>query len=266
MKNILVTILSISLTALIIVCMVKGISVGKFEVMSITDIKESSAKLDKQIEDVNTLKNQTYKNKQESLKSSIKNLTSAKQDYLDIASTSTDEEIQKANQEQTYSMEFLWNKVGRYATQEGLTLVWNVSSSGMNKYNLNFSITGSYLGIINYIYAVENDAELAFRIENFKITSAPTAVRKTTTEETDSDKGAIEVATFTVSNIGIKAESINSTIRSTTTTNQDTENSENTTSDNNNTTNTTRTNSSTNTVDNTATYSSYDQAWGGMQP
>lgn len=193
MKNILMTVISILLTALIIICMVKGITIGKFQILSIPEIKTASLKLDSEIENLNNLKNVTYKKKLGDLESSIKNLTTAKQKYLDLASISTDIEIQQANQEQTYAMEFLWDKVGTYATREGITLTWNVVSTGINnKYNLNFTVTGSYIGIINYIYSLENDSELAFRIENFKITSAGNDV----------------TATFAVSNIGIKEETI----------------------------------------------------------
>lgn len=193
MKNILMTVISILLTALIIICMVKGITIGKFQILSIPEIKTASLKLDSEIENLNNLKNVTYKKKLGDLESSIKNLTTAKQKYLDLASISTDIEIQQANQEQTYAMEFLWDKVGTYATREGITLTWNVVSTGINnKYNLNFTVTGSYIGIINYIYSLENDSELSFRIENFKITSAGNDV----------------TATFAVSNIGIKEETI----------------------------------------------------------
>jgi len=119
----------------------------------------------------------------------------AKQKYLDLASVSSDEEIQEANLEQTYAMEFLWNKVGSYATKEGVTLKWDVSSTGVNnKYTLNFTTTGSYVGVISYIYALENDSDLAFRIENFKMTAS----------------GENVTATFTVNNVAIKAETISS--------------------------------------------------------
>ena len=193
MKNILITIISILLTVLIIICMAKGSTIGKVQILSIPEIKTASLKLDSEIENLNNLKNVTYKKKLDDLEASIKNLTTAKQKYLDLASISTDTEIQQANQEQTYAMEFLWDKVGTYATREGIKLTWNVVSTGVNnKYSLNFTVTGSYIGIINYIYSLENDSELAFRIENFKIVSA----------------GADVTATFTVSNIAIKEESI----------------------------------------------------------
>ena len=195
MKDILITVISILLTVVIIICMVKGLTVGSFRILSISNIKQESLNLDNEVDELNNLKNVTYKKKIDDLQTASKYLTTAKQKYLDLASVSSDEEIQEANLEQTYAMEFLWNKVGSYATKEGVTLKWDVSSTGVNnKYTLNFTTTGSYVGVISYIYALENDSDLAFRIENFKMTAS----------------GENVTATFTVNNVAIKAETISS--------------------------------------------------------
>ena len=195
MKDILITVISILLTVVIIICMVKGLTVGSFRILSISNIKQESLNLDNEVDELNNLKNVTYKKKIDDLQTATKYLTTAKQKYLDLASVSSDEEIQEANLEQTYAMEFLWNKVGSYATKEGVTLKWDVSSTGVNnKYTLNFTTTGSYVGVISYIYALENDSDLAFRIENFKMTAS----------------GENVTATFTVNKVSIKAEKISS--------------------------------------------------------
>ena len=195
MKDILITVISILLTVVIIICMVKGLTVGSFRILSISNIKQESLNLDNEVDELNNLKNVTYKKKIDDLQTATKDLTTAKQKYLDLASVSSDEEIQEANLEQTYAMEFLWNKVGSYATKEGVTLKWDVSSTGVNnKYTLNFTTTGSYVGVISYIYALENDSDLEFRIENFKMTAS----------------GENVTATFTVNNVAIKAETISS--------------------------------------------------------
>ena len=195
MKEILITVIYILLTVVIIICMVKGLTVGSFRILSISNIKQESLNLDNEVDELNNLKNVTYKKKIDDLQTATKDLTTAKQKYLDLASVSSDEEIQEANLEQTYAMEFLWNKVGSYATKEGVTLKWDVSSTGVNnKYTLNFTTTGSYVGVISYIYALENDSDLAFRIENFKMTAS----------------GENVTATFTVNNVAIKAETISS--------------------------------------------------------
>lgn len=231
MKNILLTVISVLITALVILTMVKGLSIGKINILSVSDIKANSEELDKKIEDVNTLKNVTYKKKVSDLDSSIKKLTTAKQKYLELASLSTDDQIKAANQEPIYSMEFLWDKVGSYATREGLKLKWVVTPTGTNnKSTLSFTLTGSYLGIINYVYALENDSELAFRIENFKLVP---------------DGGSTESlsATFTVSNIGVKQETTSTSVKTST------EDKTKTTNTENKTTNTEENNNKLNSVD-----------------
>lgn len=217
MKNILITVISLLLTALIIICMVKGLTIGDFNILSIASIKEGSLDLDNAIEELNNLKNVTYKKKVDDLQTTTKSLTTAKQKYLDLASVSTDQEIQEANLEQTYAMEYLWNKVGSYATREGVTLKWDVSSTGVNnKYTLNFTTTGSYVGVISYIYALENDSDLSFRIENFKMVSG--------------DSSNV-TATFTVNNIAIKAETVTSSVTSSSSSGTSLKNSESTNSE-----------------------------------
>lgn len=119
MKDILITVISILLTVVIIICMVKGLTVGSFRILSISNIKQESLNLDNEVDELNNLKNVTYKKKIDDLQTATKYLTTAKQKYLDLASVSSDEEIQEANLEQTYAMEFLWNKVGFICYKEG---------------------------------------------------------------------------------------------------------------------------------------------------
>ena len=83
MKNILISVITVLLTILIIVAMVKGITIGKLEILSVADIKINSDELDKKIEDLNVLKNVTYKKKISDLETSTKTLTTNKQKYLD---------------------------------------------------------------------------------------------------------------------------------------------------------------------------------------
>lgn len=197
MKNLLIAILSILSTVLIIFLVFRGVSMGDISILSITQIKENSEKLDADIETLSALKDTTYKNELSNLETSIKNLTVNKNKYLEVASTSSEAEIQQANQQRVYSMEYLWNKVGSYATSNGVNLKWDVTQTDTSgKYKLSFSLTGSYIGILNYVYSLENDSDLSFKIDNFKIVSG-------SSEESLN-------ATFTVTNIGIKQENVTS--------------------------------------------------------
>lgn len=230
MRNILMIVFSVLLTAFIIIVMVKGLTIGDFRVFSIQNIKEEDAKITASIDELNELKSTTYKKKVSDLDDATKLLTQSKSDYLDIASLSSDDEIKQANQIQTYSMEFLWDKVGKYATNQGLTLKWEAKPSGAeNKYTLTFKVEGEYIPIINYIESLENDSELLFTIENFKMTSSEEKVS----------------AEFTVSNIGIKPESITSSSHNS---NIDQDSSNSDSSSSNSTSNSTSTENNTETV------------------
>ena len=186
MKNIIRMIATLVATALVILLMVKGLSIGSIKVYSISEIIEENSKLDNEINDLNKLKNEDYKKSLDSLSSSTKSLETSKQSYLDEASISKEATIS-----QNYSMEYLWNKVGSYATEEGVNLKWEVQSSGSGKYTLNFTVVGSYIAIINYVYDVENDSDLGFTILNFKMSGSDSLT-----------------ATFSVHDVSIKAESV----------------------------------------------------------
>lgn len=203
MKNIIRMIATLVATVLVILLMVKGLSIGSIKVYSISEIIEENSKLDNEINDLNKLKNEDYKKSLDNLSSSTKSLETSKQSYLDEASISTDSEIKEATISQNYSMEYLWNKVGSYATEEGVNLKWEVQSSGSGKYTLNFTVVGSYIAIINYVYDVENDSDLGFTILNFKMSGSDSLT-----------------ATFSVHDVSIKAESV--TAASNTTSMQDT--------------------------------------------
>lgn len=195
MKNSLMTVICLLIVLLIVLLMVKGLSIGNFKILSISQIIQSGEQLDEDIANVNSLKNSVYRQKLTNLETATKTLSSSKQQYLDIANVSTDAEIRAATQNQTYTMEYLWSKLGGYATQEGVNTKLEVkATSEENENTLNFTVTGSYVGIINYITAIEDDSDLSFRIENFKISSE-------NSEE-------VLTATFTVSNINIKQETV----------------------------------------------------------
>lgn len=232
MKNVLMTIFTMLLTALTIILMIKGISIGQLKILSVAQIIDESKELSKEIQEANTLNNVTYKKSLSDLNSAIQQLSSSKSDYLDVASVSTDAEIKEANQSQTYSMEYLWSQVGNHATAEGVNLKLEVKSTGVdNKNNLNFSVIGSYMGIRNFIYSIENDSDLNFKIEGFKLTSG-----------SDAEKLS---CTFSVSDIAIKQENV--TVSTSTSTNSNTD--ANNITSNNTTTNATSKNNISSSVD-----------------
>ena len=107
------------------------------------------------------------------LNTSMKQLLQAKEAYNNKILYSSEEEIEQATQGIHYEMEYLWTKIGNHATKNGIVLKFVVqqSSSGVaNQYDLSFTATGQYVSISEFIYALENDSSLNFKIENVKVT------------------------------------------------------------------------------------------------
>ena len=74
-----------------------------------------------------------------------------------------------------YDVDFLWTTIGNYATQKGVTLQLYVTKSETttavsSEYvmcDLNFTITGEYIAITDFIYSIEDDATLNFEVSDF---------------------------------------------------------------------------------------------------
>lgn len=192
MKKILFLVLDILLLVIICLFMFKGVQIGqKIRILSFSGIAQSNEELKQEINKAEE-ENQKYDNQLDTIKNDVKKLTEAKKAYLDLMTVSTDSEIQEALQTKTYSIEYLWSQIGNYATKEGVATKMEISASNVagNDYkNLNFTISGNYLAITNFISDLENDSNLDFIIDNFEMTGSGT-----------------ETCTFVVKDVKIKHE------------------------------------------------------------
>lgn len=172
MRKILITIIIVLLLVFGYVSLSKGIEIGNLKISSIKQIDENSKLLEQKTEEVNTYIDVEYPKKRTELVQAANKMQDTKKRYLDETNLSTDTEIQSALQIESYDIEKLWTKLGNHATSEGvnLKLVLNSSSSGStDTKDLAFTVNGSYIGITNFIYNIEDDDELNFRIYNFKM-------------------------------------------------------------------------------------------------
>lgn len=214
MRSILISVFTIVLLMFVIILMVRGVELGNLQVLSISQIIEENENLNKKVDDLNTLNNVTYKKNISNLNDAVKKLSASKTKYLDKASVSTEEEIKEASQKKIYAKEYLWSQIGNHATSEGVNIKVEVNSTGTeeNGYNINrlsFTVNGSYIPIRNFIYSLENDTDLNFRIENFALTGS----------------GENLTSTFIVNEIAIKIENASSNVANTTNTTTTTQNS-----------------------------------------
>ncbi len=197
MRKILIGILTILLIVMAVLVITKGLTIGNFKILSVQQIIEGNDKLTAEISETEKLIRSNYPTELETLDSNVSSLLAAKEEYQDLADVSTKSEINKATTVETYTVEFLWTRLGRHATAEGVYLSYTPTNN-----SIKFTVSGDYIPILSFVSAIENDSKLGFRIENFKLIPGGNNLQ----------------ATFETRNINIKTEGVNTAVQSTTTT------------------------------------------------
>ena len=236
MKKLLILILITLLLILTMFIGIKGVTIGKIEILGIQGIQAKNSELDSKIQDAAKLVEKTYAQTISEVNSNAKKLKEEKQNYQDMTAISSDGETQAVNQIEKYEIETLWVKLGNHATSEGVVMKMDVtsgSSGAQDSYNLNFTV--GYVQIEDFISSIENDSTLGFKIEEFKMAPSGNDLQ----------------ATFVCKDIPIKQVSSTTTVTQNTTT--DGNNTANTNTAGNNTTgnNTANAVNNTNTTNNT---------------
>lgn len=204
MRKILFSVLIVLLVILAYFTIFQGISIGSFQILSTGGIVELNNKLTTEIEEANTKIKSDYQNKEQELSQSVATLLENKESYYRVANVSTENEINEANTEETYNIEYLWLRVGRHARSEGVNLkmdVINGNNADSTLKNLSFTVVGQYVAIIDFVSALEDDSELSFTIENFNLLPADENLQ----------------ATFDVTDIRINIETTTQSVDGTTT-------------------------------------------------
>ena len=195
MRRILIGILTILLIVMAVLVITKGLTIGNFKILSVQQIIEGNDKLTAEISETEKLIRSNYPTELETLDSNVSSLLEAKEEYQDLADVSTKSEINKATTVETYTVEFLWTRLGRHATAEGVYLSYTPTNN-----SIKFTVSGDYIPILSFVSAIENDSKLGFRIENFKLIPGGNNLQ----------------ATFETRNINIKTEGVNTAVQSTT--------------------------------------------------
>jgi hypothetical protein len=129
-----------------------------------------NTELEDKIIDSTRLTSVTYPEKLSALNASAKELTRRKQEYEEKVAYSSEDDVQKANQFEEYEIEFLWAKLGNYATKHGIKIKLDINPSSTNQLSdMHFTLTGKYIPITDFVRSVEEDAKLGFKIEDFKL-------------------------------------------------------------------------------------------------
>lgn len=204
MKKILSLFIGLILFAIILMCAIKGLTLGKAQILSINGLKAKSLELDNKIEEANTEIDQNYASGVQNLNTAETRLQKAKKAYESkIESLNSNAEL-GITQIEKYKIEYLWGIIGNYAKKDNLRVDLDIEETLIaDTYKINFSLVGSYVGITNFLYNIENDDELNYKISNFKLNpTTVTSVSKSGTETTSVSTDSLN-ATFTVENIVI---------------------------------------------------------------
>lgn len=241
MKKLLILILIALVLALTIFTIINGISIGNFSILGIKQIQSKNAELEENVTEATKLASSTFPSKVSELNASMKKLNEEKASYDEMVAVSDTGDVQTASRLSNYTLDFLWTEIGTHATSEGVNIDISLTAGtgGENVYNMNFTAVGSYVGISEFIRDIEDDSDLAFKIEEFSMKAG---------ESTSQLQ-----ATFVCKNIPIEGvSSIDTNTQNTTdgnTTNTNSTNSTNTNSSNS--TNTTNSTNNTNTSNTT---------------
>jgi len=186
---------------------------GEWNILGVKALNAKNDALDAKIAELNRIISTDYSKAKANLTSSAKDYKQEKESYESLANVENSE-TSGTNQLENYEIEYLWARIGKHATDENVTLKMEIASStattSTGYYDLNFTAEGEYLDLTDFIYSVENDSYLGFKIEKFKLLP--------------SSADGILRATFSCTNISINEKSIVVTTNKTTETEGTTDN------------------------------------------
>lgn len=224
MKKLLILILIALLVLLGYFIIIQGVGTeGSLQILGIKGIQAKNAELEQKIQEATSLAEKDYQSVLSEIKQNAQSFEDAKKRYEDNVIINEGGEVETLSK--PYDIETLWVRLGNHATSQGANIqemkVNNSTTGAEGTYDLDFTITGSYICITDFISAIENDSTLGFKIEEFNMRPSGSELQ----------------ATFTCKDISINKDELNENVVITTTTDNTTNTSGNTA----NSTNTTNT-------------------------
>lgn len=215
MRKILISILLVLLILLTYSLIFKNITISKWASKNLKNIETSSNNLNAKIATAKQKNDSEYPQSIEELEKSIKNLKVTKEKYKSKTEYIAENVELGVVPTKEYKIERLWIVLENYAKKEGIELKLDIkeASSGKGNYDLDVTLSGEYIGITDFLYDIEKDDTLGFKVLNFKI--QPMSSSTSTTNTNNSSQGneketkIIMVdasklkATFTIEDVGI---------------------------------------------------------------
>ena len=167
MRKIIISVVVCLCLILTAVFFINGVSA--FNVKGIKGLSDKNKEIDEKISELSNTIGTKYYNTESNLNSAANTLQKSKTEYENQYILSSSNSSSYISQLEFYDIDYLWAKLGNHANSEGVVINLAFSSSGTTAkvYDINFTVTGQYTAITNFIYDIEKDSKLGFKIDNF---------------------------------------------------------------------------------------------------
>ncbi len=155
-----------------------GLEIGEFKLIkSYNDVEKMSLEKKEAITELKQKSGAEFIAKSAALSSAAEEYKKQKSQYEKLVSEGKIKEADPTSID-LYDLGFLWTTIGLHATEKGVTLQFDVSKSSSSiatistEYvmcDLNFTVTGEYTAITDFIYSLENDEKLNFELSGFTL-------------------------------------------------------------------------------------------------
>lgn len=188
MRKVLIQSLLIILFLMTSILITSGLSNGNFGIESFVELQQKTLELNKEVNNLQSKNTSEYKAKKQALLEATSHYKEQKAEYEKIANTLQSVGDTKDYEFDLYDIDFLWTIIGNYATEEGIVLQFDVSkvlnespfsNADYILCNLNFTVSGEYGSIVNFIYNLEDDERLGFEIHNFAMKKTEENIQST---------------------------------------------------------------------------------------
>lgn len=173
MKNKVTSIIFLISIILLIFLMFTGVKIGKFQILSLAQLREKNNNVNDKINEASKLTSVDYPDTINNFEKTYEEYNIEKSKYEELSGFNAEDSDKQIYETKKYDIEYIWKKVGQYAKagDKDLSIGIDVqkASGQSDLYNLNFTVSGQYTDIITFITKLENDSDLYFRIYNFKM-------------------------------------------------------------------------------------------------
>lgn len=141
----------------------EGMTIAFISIPSYSELEYENEQLDNKISTLENIRNTKYGDNELKLEAAKKSFETAQKTYENLVTLASPEEIADANKREEYVLDYLWIKLGNYASDNNIKIQINHIEEASA---LSIDVTGAYISIINFIYDIEDDIELGLTVNN----------------------------------------------------------------------------------------------------